>query len=84
MKIAKLSNSNKTFIKEHQLTKAYKKAKKLFELNSNSFVLNIKKIKPYELNFYSLRITQTYRAVFRIINNEADILVFCKNSDCIY
>ncbi len=79
MKIKKLSAENKAFIKAHQLTKEYKQAKRLFLKQSNSFVLDIKQLSPKELRFYCFRLNKIYQAIFRIYDNEIEILAITKN-----
>jgi len=79
MKIKKLSFDNKVFIKAHHLAKALKKAKKLFNENPNSFLLDVKSLLPNELKLYTFRLNKEYLCIFRIYNSEIEILTFTKN-----
>jgi Txe/YoeB family toxin of Txe-Axe toxin-antitoxin module len=74
MKIKDLSDKLKEFIETHQLEKKYEKAKTLFENDINHHSLNVEILEPKHLKIYSFRIDLKYRAIFIIIDDEAEVI----------
>ncbi len=74
MKIKPLKNEIKKYLKKHQLEKKFRKAKKLFEQDIYHPSLNVELLEPKHLKVYSFRLDRKYRAIFIVINNEAEIL----------
>ena len=74
MKIKPLKNEVKIYLKKHQLTKKFKKVKTLFERNIYHPSLNVEMLEPKHLKIYSFRLDRKYRAVFIVVNNEAEVI----------
>ena len=70
MKIAPLKDG----IKKYQLENKFLKAKELFEEDISHPSLNVELLEPKHLKVYSFRLDRKYRAIFIVVNNEAEIL----------
>ena len=62
------------FLKNHQLTAKFEKQKLLFESDYRHPSLNTEILDPKELKIYSFRIDRKYRAIFIIVQAEAEIV----------
>ena len=74
MKITPLKNQIKKYLKEHRLEKKFDKARKFFEQDIRHPSLNVEVLEPKHLKVYSFRLDKKYRAVFIVVNGEAEIL----------
>lgn len=74
MKIKPLRKDLKKILKKHHLEKKFLKQKKLFEDNPYHPSLNTEKLKPTHFQIYSFRIDRKWRAIFVVINDEAEIV----------
>jgi len=74
MKIKVLREDLKEKLKKHNLEKKFKKAKQLFENNPFHPSLNTELLEPKHLKIYSFRIDKKYRAIFIIVDNNAEII----------
>lgn len=70
MTIAELSNEQDEYLKNHQLTKKYQKAKELFEQNPFHPSLNLELLEPKHRLIYSFRLDRKYRVIFIYIARE--------------
>ncbi|MBU1163501.1 MAG: hypothetical protein KKA75_05040 [Proteobacteria bacterium] len=62
--ISELRDDIKKYIKKHELSKKWEKAKKLFEKNQSHPSLNTELLEPKHRLIYSFRIDRRYRALF--------------------
>ena len=77
MKIKKLRDDLKDYLKKHNLMKKYEKAKKLFENDPFYPSLNTELLEPKERLIYSFRLDRKYRALFIYTGeNEIEIIAF--------
>ena len=74
MKIKALREDLKEKLKKYNLEKKFKKAKQLFENNPFHPSLNTELLEPKHLKIYSFRIDKKYRAIFIIVDNNAEII----------
>jgi len=74
MKIKLLKDDIKKYLKKYQLEKKFEKAKRLFEQDIRHPSLNVELLEPKYLKVYSFRLDRKYRAIFIVVNNEAEIL----------
>ncbi len=74
MKIKLLKDDIKKYLKKYQLEKKFQKAKKLFEQDIHHPSLNVELLEPKHMKVYSFRLDRKYRAIFIVVNNEAEIL----------
>ena len=74
MKIKLLKDDIKKYLKKYQLEKKFQKAKRLFEQDIRHPSLNVELLEPKHLKVYSFRLDRKYRAIFIVVNNEAEIL----------
>jgi plasmid maintenance system killer protein len=74
MKIIELNDKLLEYLKTHKIEKKYSKAKVLFENDYNHPSLKVEILEPKNLKIYSFRIDKKYRAIFIIVNNEAEII----------
>lgn len=74
MKIAALKHEVEQYLKAHQLEEKFKKAKTLFEEDVRHPSLNFEALEPKHLKIYSFRLDKKYRAVFIVVNGEAEII----------
>ena len=74
MIIKPLKNKIHEYLKKHQLEKKYLKAKELFEKDINHPSLNVELLEPKHLKVYSFRLDIKYRAIFIIVDGQAEIL----------
>jgi len=74
MKIKLLKDEINKYLKNHQLDKKFQKAKELFERDMYHPSLSIELLEPKHLKVYSFRLDKKYRAVFIVVNEEAEIL----------
>jgi len=73
MKIKPLRKDLTNYLSSHNLSKKWKKASAYFEENINHPSLNTELLEPRWRGIYSFRIDQKYRALFFIIDGEAEI-----------
>ena len=57
------------YAEEHQIKKDFDDAVKLFKTNPEAKSLNIERLEPKHLGFFSFRITKKYRATFVYIGS---------------
>lgn len=74
MKIKPLRKDLKKKIIRYGLVKKFSKQKKLFESNFKHPSLNTEILKPKSLKIYSFRIDRKWRAIFIIVNKQAEIV----------
>jgi plasmid maintenance system killer protein len=74
MIIKSLKPEVEEYLKLHQLTKKFSKAKQLFEQDISHPSLHVEILEPKHLKIYSFRIDIKYRAIFIIANGEAEII----------
>jgi len=74
MKIKPLREDLKEKLKKYNLEKKFKKAKQLFENNPFHPSLNTELFEPKHLKIYSFRLDKKYRAIFIIVDNNAEII----------
>ena len=74
MQINPLRNDLVKFLKNHGLKKKVNKQKSLFENNPQHPSLNTELLEPKSLKLYSFRINIKYRAVFIIVEGNAEII----------
>ncbi len=74
MKIKPLKDNLKKYIQKHRLERKFPKAKKLFEQDTTHPSLNVEILEPKHLRVYSFRLDIKLRAVFIIVDGEAEIL----------
>ncbi|MBF0376008.1 MAG: hypothetical protein HQK72_00820 [Desulfamplus sp.] len=74
MKIKPLKESIKQYLSIHKLERKFRKAEKLFEQDISHPSLNVELLEPKHLKIYSFRLDLKYRAVFILIDNEAEII----------
>jgi len=74
MKIKPLREDLKEKLKKYNLEKKFKKAKQLFENNPFHPSLNTELLEPRHLKIYSFRLDKKYRAIFIIVDNNAEII----------
>ena len=79
MTILELSDEQKEYLKNHQLTKKYEKAKSLFEENPFHPSLNMELLEPKHRLLYSFRIDKKYRAIFAYIETETIEIIAITN-----
>ncbi|KFL34547.1 hypothetical protein JU57_04370 [Sulfurospirillum sp. SCADC] len=77
MHIKSLRGDLEAYLREHNLTKKFEKAKKLFENNPFHPSLNTELLEPKERLIYSFRLDKKYRAIFIYIDTSMiEIVVF--------
>ncbi len=74
MKIKPLRSDLKNILQRHQLEKKFLKQQRLFESNDRHPSLKTEKLKPEKLRLYSFRIDIKWRAIFIIVDGEAEIV----------
>ncbi len=74
MKIKLLKDEINKFPAKHQLGKKFQKAKEIFEQDTHHPSLNMEILEPRHLKIYSFRLDKKYRAIFIVVDNEAEIL----------
>jgi Txe/YoeB family toxin of Txe-Axe toxin-antitoxin module len=62
------------YLKKHQLVKKFDKAKRLFEQDTTHPSLNVEVLEPKHLKIYSFRLDLQYRALFIVVNGEAEVI----------
>jgi plasmid maintenance system killer protein len=62
-----------------RLTKKFTKQKALFEINPAHPSLNTEKLEPKSVGLYSFQLDKKYRAIFRIKNGIAEIILITKH-----
>jgi Txe/YoeB family toxin of Txe-Axe toxin-antitoxin module len=77
MKIQKIRGDQGSYLRKHNLTKKYEKAKKLFENDPFYPSLNTELLEPKDRLIYSFRLDRKYRVIFIYIGeNEIEIITF--------
>gem|GEM_PF-236170 len=74
MKIKPLKEEINSYLKKHQLEKKFNKVKELFEQDIYHPSLNVEILEPKHLKVFSFRINRKYRAIFIVVDGEAEIL----------
>ncbi len=74
MLIKPLNNRLKVYLVKHQLKEKFIKQIKLFQQNPQYPSLHTELLEPKSEGVYSFRIDRKYRALFIIINSEAEIV----------
>lgn len=74
MRVKPLSKKFEVYLREHQLIKKFNKQVKLFESNPRHPSLNTELLEPKSDGVYSFRIDKKYRALFIIVNKDAEIV----------
>jgi Txe/YoeB family toxin of Txe-Axe toxin-antitoxin module len=74
MNIKPLRSDLAAYLKKHQLVKKYDKAKILFEQDNSHPSLNVEVLEPKHLKIYSFRLDLKYRALFIVIDGEAEVV----------
>ena len=74
MKIKPLKTDVEKYLKKHQLVKKFAKAKVLFEEDFQHPSLNVEILEPKHLKIYSFRLDKKYRAIFIVVDDEAEII----------
>lgn len=78
--IAVLRNDIKKYIKNHELSKKWEKAKNLFENDPSHPSLNTELLEPKHRLIYSFRIDRKYRALFICLpENKIEIITITKH-----
>lgn len=73
MKIKPLRKDLILYLKRHNLTNKFRKAKSLFEENIRHPSLNTELLEPSHHGIYSFRHDRKYRALFFIDNDSAEV-----------
>ena len=73
MEIKPLRQDIKEFLKKWNLNKKWLKSKTLFENNIRHPSLEVELMEPRWRGIYSFRLDKKYRALFFILNGEADV-----------
>lgn len=74
MKVKTLRDDLKIYLTRHQLVNKFDKQIKLFQENSQHPSLHTELLTPKSEGVYSFRIDRKYRAMFIIVNSEAEIV----------
>jgi len=74
MKVKPLTKKQKKLVDKLNLQAKYNKAAALFEVDYRHLSLHIELLEPKHLKIYSFRIDIKYRAVFLIVNGEAEVI----------
>jgi plasmid maintenance system killer protein len=61
------------YLKKYQLVKKFTKAKALFEQGNAHPSLNVEVLEPKHLKIYSFRLDLKYRALFIVVDGEAEV-----------
>ena len=79
MKIKPLRKDLVEYIGVHHLEKKWQKANRLFEIDIRHPSLNTELLEPRWRGIYSFRIDKTYRALFFIARNTAEVFQITKH-----
>lgn len=79
MELQPLRDDLEEFLRAHQLTKKWNKAKRLFELNIRHSSLHVELLEPRWRGIYSFRIDQKYRALFFLTDTKAEVFAITKH-----
>ena len=74
MKVKQLNKKQLKYISKHNLQKKFGKAVESFEIDYRHPSLQIELLEPKNLKIYSFRIDIKYRAVFIVVDGEAEII----------
>ncbi len=74
MKIKPLNKKQLKYIAKYNLKDKYDKAKELFEEDYRHPSLNVELLVPKHLKMYSFRLDIKYRAIFIVVDGEAEII----------
>lgn len=74
MLIKPVKNEVQKYLKKHHLVKKFNKAIALFEQDEHHPSLNVGVLEPKHLKIYSFRLDRKYRAIFIIVDGEAEII----------
>ncbi len=79
MEIDPLRSDLKSFLQRHNLLKKWEKAVHLFIQNVRHPSLHTELLEPHWRGIYSFRIDKTYRALFFIKGNKAEVFQITKH-----
>ena len=79
MQIKPLRDDLKKYLEKHNLTKKYKKSKKLFQDNPFYPSLNTELLEPKDRLIYSFRIDKKYRAIFLYVDTDTIEIIVITN-----
>lgn len=79
MEIKPLRDDLNIFIRKHNLTKKWQKAKLLFKENIRHPSLHVELLEPRWRGIYSFRLDKKYRALFFITNGKVEIFQITKH-----
>lgn len=74
MKIKLLNKKQLKYLAKHNLQNKYEKAVDLFEEDYKHPSLHVELLEPKSLKIYSFRLYIKYRAVFIVVDGEAEII----------
>lgn len=74
MALLPLRSDLEEYLKKHQLTKKWAKARRLFEQNIRHPSLNVELLEPRWRGIYSFRLDRKYRALFFLTNGQAEVV----------
>lgn len=79
MEIKPLRGELRRFIKSHNLTGKWVKAKELFENNIRHPSLKVELLRPRWRGIYSFRLDKKYRVLFFILNGKVEVFQITKH-----
>lgn len=79
MLIKQLRGDLEYFLKNHQLINKWHKAKNLFEKDIRHPSLHTELLEPRWRGIYSFRLDKTYRALFFVSDNQAEVFQITKH-----
>ena len=79
MIIKPLRKDLRSFLNEHNLVRKWEKAKALFEKDLRHPSLHTELLEPRWRGIYSFRLDRTYRALFFIIHDKAEVFSITKH-----
>jgi len=81
MKIKPINKKLEKYLKKHHLKDKFEKAVELFEEDYRYPSLQVEILEPKHLKIYSFRIDKKYRAIFVIVDGEAEIIAITNHYD---
>ena len=79
MPIKSINRKIIAYLKKHNLVGKFAKQKFLFEQSPLHPSLQTEKLEPKSVELYSFRVDKKYRAIFRIRNSQAEIVIVTKH-----
>ncbi|MEK7573496.1 MAG: plasmid stabilization protein [Patescibacteria group bacterium] len=74
MPVKPLRLSLQDYLKKHQLVRKFEKQVEIFEQNPRHRSLNTELLEPKSAGIYSFRIDRKYRAIFIIVDSQAEVI----------